>query len=369
MTEGHGFYVYGVIPRLRPGEPAIPSAELRGIEEQALSVVASGELAAVVSATTVTNFDRCTEAELAQYLEQHQRVHQALQGRTAVVPLSFGTVADSLDDVRALLGRARFQFVASLRKAHEHQELVIQGRWDRQRFLEHLVAVDGESAKLRQEAASSGRLGAFAAKVRFGKRLFEHTQRAQRAVGADVITTLTPQAVATKAGKLLFPDIFFHSSFLVTRAQGGAFDAAVNHLGEKLAAAAPWVALKEIGPLPLYSFLHLNLRDGDFAVIDQARKTLGLPETATRPDIQAAYRALAARHHPDKQALAGDGFLEAQATETMQALNAAYETLLTYYEQATARAPARVDNPAAVSSPLCSFRRAEVEARLLVQER
>ncbi|HDQ44130.1 MAG TPA: J domain-containing protein [bacterium] len=38
----------------------------------------------------------------------------------------------------------------------------------------------------------------------------------------------------------------------------------------------------------------------DFKQIDEARKTFGLPESATLEEIKNAYRRLAIRYHPDK---------------------------------------------------------------------
>ncbi len=38
----------------------------------------------------------------------------------------------------------------------------------------------------------------------------------------------------------------------------------------------------------------------NFEAVDQARKTLGLDETATLEEIKEAYRALSLRYHPDR---------------------------------------------------------------------
>jgi hypothetical protein len=51
---------------------------------------------------------------------------------------------------------------------------------------------------------------------------------------------------------------------------------------------------------------------------------LGLPPTASRDEIRAAYRRLARRHHPDVNPSQED---DVAATELMRRLNAAYEVL------------------------------------------
>jgi DnaJ-class molecular chaperone len=64
----------------------------------------------------------------------------------------------------------------------------------------------------------------------------------------------------------------------------------------------------------------------NFMEIDEARKALGLGETATLKEIKRAYRTLAHRHHPDKHSsAAGKG-----KDETMKSLNWAYKLLVDY---------------------------------------
>jgi DnaJ-class molecular chaperone len=64
----------------------------------------------------------------------------------------------------------------------------------------------------------------------------------------------------------------------------------------------------------------------NFEEINEARKILNLGGAATLKEIKTAYRRLAARYHPDKQA--GSGLAEAE--ETMKRLNWAYKLLMDY---------------------------------------
>lgn len=63
----------------------------------------------------------------------------------------------------------------------------------------------------------------------------------------------------------------------------------------------------------------------DFKEIDEARKLLGLSETATLKEIKSAYRKLAHHHHPDKHGSATE-----DNDETMKALNRAYKLVMDY---------------------------------------
>jgi DnaJ-class molecular chaperone len=63
----------------------------------------------------------------------------------------------------------------------------------------------------------------------------------------------------------------------------------------------------------------------NFNEIEEARKLLGLGESATLKEIKKAYRTLAHRQHPDK--LGGDDSTE---SETMKRLNQAYKLIMDY---------------------------------------
>jgi DnaJ-class molecular chaperone len=63
----------------------------------------------------------------------------------------------------------------------------------------------------------------------------------------------------------------------------------------------------------------------DFNQIEEARKLLGLGESATLKEIKRAYRKLAHRYHPDKHS--GDDSVE---NGTMKQLNQAYKLLMDY---------------------------------------
>jgi DnaJ-class molecular chaperone len=63
----------------------------------------------------------------------------------------------------------------------------------------------------------------------------------------------------------------------------------------------------------------------NFEEIDEARKLLGLGETATLKEIKNAYRRLAHEHHPDKQGDAGKS-----GEQRMKKINWAYQLLVDY---------------------------------------
>jgi hypothetical protein len=81
-----------------------------------------------------------------------------------------------------------------------------------------------------------------------------------------------------------------------------------------------------VGPLPPYSFTTVQVEVPSFEAVDEARRRLGLGETAISSEIRRAYHRLAAQLHPDHNP--DDPQAEARMTELTQA----YELLTAYAE-------------------------------------
>jgi len=64
----------------------------------------------------------------------------------------------------------------------------------------------------------------------------------------------------------------------------------------------------------------------DFKQVDEARRLLGLDETATLEEIKQAYRQLSLKYHPDRL----QGKEKKHAEETMKKINHARDILLAY---------------------------------------
>ncbi len=64
----------------------------------------------------------------------------------------------------------------------------------------------------------------------------------------------------------------------------------------------------------------------DFKQIDEARKLLGLSESATFQEIREAYRRSSLKYHPDKC----KGKSKKECEEMFKKINQANETLMTY---------------------------------------
>jgi DnaJ-domain-containing protein 1 len=351
-------YVYGVVPHAT--DDPLSLSTLTGLQGRPVGLIAAGQLAAVVSSTSLTDLAACSQEELHGLVAQHQRIGQDLLARAPLVPFAFGMIANTPAEVGALLVQANVQFVAGLRKARLHLEVAVQGRLQEQQFVADLFGSNTEVQALHA-AVLTAEGDPLPAQMALGRRVFEEREKIRQELLRDAAAELSRAAEATKVAQPL-GDQVFNLSFLVRKDAEAAFDAALEAFAER---QPDWLELNYIGPLPLNSFLHINLQRGDFAQIDASRRTLDLPERATRDQIQAAYRRQAAQHHPDKHIATGDAAALEAATQAMQGIVASYESLVVYFERATGL-PWGVSSSSADPAE-CSFRQEDVEQTLVVR--
>ncbi|MGA9365369.1 MAG: GvpL/GvpF family gas vesicle protein [Bacteroidota bacterium] len=119
--------------------------------------------------------------------------------------------------------------------------------------------------------------------------------------------------------------MILNRSYLVEKEKGPLFDKAMNYLGTE---HQEYLTFRYIGPLPPYSFADIELTQGNFALVDKARKTMQLPEKASFAEIRAACRKLILTHHPDRNPESYE------AEERCKNVIDAYEILTTYCQSA-----------------------------------
>ncbi len=304
-------FIYAVLDR--PAEGAlVDDSGADGIDAAPLERVDYRDLVAVISDIDPARFvpNAAAEARLQADLLKYQQVNAALfrhSGQGGMLPLKFGFTAADKAAVEAVLERAYLQLRAHLNRLRGVAELVVHASWEISRVIP-------EIAHTHPELISED-------PVQTGKNLFEAVEAKKRGLIDTVHGQLSPLALDFAAGSGKTENMIFNRSYLVATAQGVAFDAAMNVLGDRYDGI---LSFRYIGPLPAYSFVNIELNQGKFELLDQARKTLNLPETVTWEQIKTAYRRLLLANHPDHHPD------DPQAAQRCKAVVSAYELVSAY---------------------------------------
>lgn len=233
-------YLYGVV-----GAPAPPPPRGRGVGGAAVRVIEEGSLAAVVSDLP----DEPLRARRAD-LMAHSDVLQEVFSATDVLPVRFGTVFPSTDELSAELLRGNetdlTRMMDGLRGA---AELQLKGEYEPDVVAREIVAGDRAMQKLQARARARGDVDS---KIELGRRFAAGLDRIRYADGQRVVESLGRVADDVAIGEPSGEYGVLNASFLVPRERLDRFDAAVEEVRGALAGR---VKLRCVGPLPPYSFV------------------------------------------------------------------------------------------------------------------
>ncbi|MBI4639613.1 MAG: GvpL/GvpF family gas vesicle protein [Candidatus Tectomicrobia bacterium] len=311
---GEGKFLYAIIER--EGEESLP---FRGLGDAPLETVFYRDLAAVVSSLDLGRFEGQDKEHLKADLVKYQQVNLFLLAHSTMVPLRFGTTARDRDQVEEVLGRLYLQLKRFLNRLRGKVELVVQAFWDLPKILREIG--NGEASSLNQEIFQRRGQTDPREVLEIGRKLFEMAEARKKVIAETIHSRLSPLARDSSEGPQQGEAMILNRSYLVDRGKEPLFDEAMNRLGNEYEGD---LTFRYIGPLPSYSFVNIELTRGNFALVDQARKTLGLSEKTSWNRIKAAYRNLVSIYHPDRNR--NDPQAEERCKEVMEA----YEILEAY---------------------------------------
>ena len=126
--------------------------------------------------------------------------------------------------------------------------------------------------------------------------LFESSERKKRDITEAAHLRLSAVSMDSSEGKLTDKSMIMNRRYLVEKNEEQMFDDAMAELGR---GNKSYLSFKYAGPLPPHSFVPLEFEEGNFEMIDRARKELELPERASFAEIKTAHRNLSKKYHPD----------------------------------------------------------------------
>jgi DnaJ-domain-containing protein 1 len=287
-------FIYATIDN-RLEIPDLAKYPAGGINAAPLEVVCYRDIAAVVSAIDIDRFapdlplEVLTEQQQESYrayLLKYQQVNSFLFGKTGdhgMLPLKFGFTASSNEEVEKVLEQAYIQLRTCLDRLQGTMELVIQASWELPKILQDIV-------KNNPDLAGTDAL-------QTGKLLFEAAEVKKRKLVAAIHDKLSLLSKDYLDAPLKTEAMIFNRSYLVEKKQEPLFDDAVDAVATEF---EDYLNFRYIGPLPVYSFVNIELNQGNFSMVDKSRKLLQLPEQASWETIKSAYRQLLLANHPDR---------------------------------------------------------------------
>ena len=242
-----GKYVYCVIKSERP-----LSFGLLGIGPDPAEVhtVHYRDIAAIVSTTPMVVQDPTRDNVLA-----HQRVNETVMQQHTVIPMSFGTVFKTDDDIMELLRSAYDAFTDVLNKMQDKFEFGLKVLWDRDQIIREIEEEDEDIRRLKGEI-STQKGSTYFARMQYGRLIDAALQARSERYVTEIFEALRDVSVASRSNKPIGDRMIMNAAFLVARNLEQAFDARVKDIGQRYEK----LTFKYTGPWPPYNFVNIRLK-------------------------------------------------------------------------------------------------------------
>ena len=301
------------------------SNHLASILNNGLSSVQYRDIAAIVREVDsgIVEDLKSSEAQLRDWLAIYQQTNIHIFRHCTILPLKFGTIVDTKEEIETFLSTSYMHLKWALDMLKGKLEFAVQLSWDLNAVIQKAGQDEGLLSKAIGSVDSTSR-------SEIGRLLFQKVEVKKREILDTVYRKLSEVSLDSSDGRCADEAIIMNRSYLIDRSSQESFDEAMAELGRE---NESYLSFKYIGPIPPYSFAPLEFKQGNFELIDNARKKLSLPERATFADVKSAYRRLSLESHPDKNM--GDR----QSLEHFKQIDAAYRTLETYCCYSCERTP------------------------------
>ncbi len=244
-----GRYVYGIIQSREPvtfGKMGI------GGTGQMVYAVTHGDISAVVSRTGVFIFDPTRENALA-----HEHVIETVMKTHTIIPMSFGTVFRTEDDIREVL-RSIYPSVKDVLKQMEGKvEFGLKVSWDRDHVVEELRRDHEEIHRFHQEITRKHLQSTYFARMQLGRMIEKALTERSGEYLREIYEGLRTICVASRDNKPIGDKMIMNAAFLIEREREAEFDAAVNRIAKKF---GDRLNFKYTGPWPPYNFVNIRLK-------------------------------------------------------------------------------------------------------------
>jgi len=245
-----GKYFYCVIPCM---ESRTFNVNAIGNGGGVVHTVCHQGLAAVVSDSPMKQYESTRQNMVA-----HEKVLETVMKEFTLLPVRFGTVADSNAPMHAIqkLLRSRFEeFEKLLTDMEDKVELGLKAFWrDEKTIFEEIVAGNTDIRRLRDSLSGRPPEVTHFDRIHLGEMVKEALNRKRAKEAAKVLQPLRQLAHRVRENEVFGDRMVVNAAFLVNRSKEPEFDQVVSRLDEQLGGR---VALKYIGLAPPYNFVNI----------------------------------------------------------------------------------------------------------------
>jgi len=210
------------------------------------------EFAAIVSNCPLIIFDPTRENALA-----HEHVNEVVMKEFTVLPVSFGTVFLTEDDIRAFMRGTYDALVEVLQKMEGKIEFGLKVNWDKDSVIHELERENEEIRRLKTEISQVEGSSTYFSRMQLGRVVESALQAKADVYVAEIYEGLRSAAVASRSNKPIGDKMIMNAAFLIDREKTRVFDDQISEIAKKFESKLTFLYT---GPWPPYNFVNIRLR-------------------------------------------------------------------------------------------------------------
>ena len=189
----------------------------------------------------------------------HQRVIEVVMEEfKSVLPIRFGTIAATPDEIRNLLNRRYSEFMELLRQFENKVEVNVRGTWkDMGMIYKEIDREHPDLQKIRAEIENLADIGKKDLKIKEAGTLVERALVDKKEIEAgNIIDAFRRSVFEHKLNKTSSDAMFMNTAFLINSGREVEFDNIMTEIGARYQYRSDFVYT---APLPIFNFIDLKI--------------------------------------------------------------------------------------------------------------
>lgn len=212
------------------------------------------DLACILSSTLMTKY-----LINRNNLMAHEKVIEEVMKEYTVLPIRFGTIATSNDEVRSLLMKNYHEFKKLLRSMDNKVEMGLKVFWlNMDMIFKEIAASDREVKALKEKIQKKDKDFSLDERITLGEKVKNALERKREAEADEILRPLKSKCIDFCLNEPAGDSVVLNCAFLIDRMQEREFDDIVENLTRKHNNHK----FKYIGPSPPFNFVNLVIRWG-----------------------------------------------------------------------------------------------------------
>lgn len=311
-----GIYIYGIVPNFYGMDM------FRSLEDSGVYAIPLHNISAIVSNRERILLNYSDRETLGYLLVHHQKTIEYLmeKGFNMIIPMRFGTIVSSKEEVFKILANGHDLIIDTLKKIEYLTEFDLAVTWAD--FPDTLKEIAGHPEIMAMKDDSMKKTDTLSQidRIKLGMLVQEKLKGKNMQAELSILESLSSISFDVKKHEVMNDQMITNAAFLIDRNKKEKFEQVIDQLDEEYKGV---LNFKLVGPLPCYSFYTIEFKELDPGLVAQAKEELELKDETSESEIKKAYMAKARLFHPDAQP-------ENTDEESFNRINKAYHTLLDY---------------------------------------